>query len=358
MNKIDKQLLKRLMLIPSPSGYEDMIAKFIKAEVSNYVNEKNITIDHQKNVIVRIPGKTKKKVIIDAHSDTIGFLITNVNRWGTISIDYIGGGETTILSARHLSIMSEKGVVNAIVDKMHSHLTYDDSAETIWSIEDAELDIGIKDRDAILKLIQIGDPVVFTPDMRDLTDDYLTGYGFDDKAGCYMLIKAIQQIAKSKVKPDCELIFVFSAQEETGTSKLLPIVRREDPDLVIELDVTFGTDYSDMDSLEAVAGRCHLGKGVALYRGVDLDEKCYKLATKIAKANDIPFQVQAGCGNIGYTSLSMTGEGSGIKAMVFGIPLRGMHMPTEVINGKDLDSGSTLLAKFLKSRKLKDTLNG
>jgi len=356
MNKIDKQLLQRLMLIPSPSGYEDTIAKFIRAEVSKYVNPNIITIDHQKNVIVRIKGKTDKKVIIDAHSDTIGFLITNVNRYGSISIDYIGGGETTILSARHLNILTDKGIVNAVVDKMHSHLTYDDSAETIWSIEQAELDIGIKERDDILKLIQIGDPAVFTPEMRELTPNYFTGYGFDDKAGCYMLIKAIQQLVKSKIKPDCELIFVFSAQEETGTSKLLPIVRREQPNLVIELDVTFGTDYGDIDELEAVAGRCHLGKGVSLYRGVDLDEKCWKLATKIAKANDISYQVQAGTGNIGYTSLGMTGEGNGIKAMVFGIPLRGMHMPTEIINGKDLDTGSVLLAKLLKSKKLKEII--
>jgi len=353
MNKTDKQLLQRLMLIPSPSGYEDTIAKFIQAEVSKYVDPKNITIDHQKNVIVKIKGKGKKKVIIDAHSDTIGFLISNVNKFGAISIRYIGGGETTILSARHLNILTDKGVVTAVVDKMHSHLTYDDEAETIWSIEQAELDIGTKDRDEILKLIQIGDPVVFTPDMQELTPDYYSGYGFDDKAGCYMLIKAIQQITKSKVKTDADLIFVFSAQEETGTSKLLPVVRREQPDLVIELDVTFATDYLDVDALEVIAGRCHLGKGVSLYRGVDLDEQCWKLATDIAKENKIPYQVQAGEGDIGYTSLAMTGEGKGIRAMAITIPLRGMHMPTEIINGKDLDSGSDLLAKFLKSKKLK-----
>ena len=352
----DKQLLQRLMLIPSPSGYEDTIAKFIKAEVSKYVDEENIIIDHQKNVIVKIKGKTDKKVIIDAHSDTIGFLISNVNRFGKISIRYIGGGETTILSARHLCILTDNGVVNAVVDRLHSHLTEDESDETIWSIDQAELDIGIKNKEEILKRIQIGDPVVFTPDMRELTSDYYTGYGFDDKAGCYMLIQAIKQIMKSKQKPDTDLIFVFSAQEETGTSKLLPIVRREKPNLVVELDVTFATDYGNIDEMESVAGKCELGKGVSLYRGVDLDEKCFKLITDIAQKNKINYQVQAGEGNIGYTSLTMTGEGEGTKAMVMGIPLRSMHMPTEIIHSKDLDSGSNLLTKFLKSKKLKDII--
>jgi len=120
--------------------------------------------------------------------------------------------------------------------------------------------------------------------------------------------------------------------------------------------VTFATDYGNVDEIEREVGRCELGKGVSLYRGVDIDESCWELASNIAKTRKIPYQIQTCCGRIGYTSLEVTSEVEGIKALVWGIPLRSMHAPTEVININDLISGSKLLKYFLQSKKLKDII--
>lgn len=348
----DINILETLINIPSPSGYETQIAEYIKQELSKVLSCKNIVIDDQKNVIVKIIGKTDKTVIIDAHSDEIGFIITNVNRWGQISINYIGGGDSTILSARHLNILSQNGIVPAVVNRKHAHLVYDEDMENIYSPEQADVDIGIRDRDKIFKLIRIGDAVVYRPNFRKLQDNYYCGYGFDDKSGCFLLIETIKNIVKTKIKPDCNLIFVFSSQEETGNSKLIPVVRKYQPNLVIEADVTFATDYGEVDELEMKVGRCNLNEGIVLYRGVDLDENCWELATSIAENKKIPYQVQAGYGRIGYTSLEVTGEAKGVKALVWGIPLRNMHAPTEIINLNDLITGSKLLKHFLLSKKL------
>ena len=353
MNK-DLEILENLIKIPSPSGYEHYIAKYIKHELLKILSAEQIQIDKHHNVIVTIAGKSDKIVLIDAHSDEIGMIVTNVNRWGQISLQYIGGADNAILSARHLDIVTKHGTVNAVVNRKHSHLVTDEDDESIYAPEQADVDIGIRDREQILKTIQIGDPIVFRPNFRQLQGNFFTGYGFDDKAGCFLAIQTIKDIVKSKQKPEATLMFVFSTQEETGSSKLFPIVRKYKPSLVIEADVTFASDYSDVDMLEMEVGRCNLGQGIVLYRGVDIDEKCWDEAVRIAKQRKIPYQVQAvqGVVNAGYTSLAVSGEADGIKALIWGIPLRNMHCPTEIINLDDIYNGTKLLKYFLLSKKL------
>jgi len=351
-NLSNTALLESLLNIPSPSGYEKNIADFIYAYLSQFVSSNMIEIDKHNNVIVTFDNNADKTVLIDAHSDEVGFIVSNVDRWGSISLQYIGGGDSTILSARHLDILTNKGIVPAVVDRKHSHLVMDEDQENIYDPSDADVDIGIRDREKILKKIQIGDPVVYKSIFRELSSNFYTGYGFDDKSGCFLLIKSIERLIKSKIKSNVNIVYVFSTQEEIGKSKLFPIVHKIKPDLVIEADVTFATDYGQVDALEKEAGRCELGKGITLYRGVDVDEECFNLVTNIAKKKNIPYQVQASAGNIGYTSFEVANEGDGAKALVLGIPLRSMHAPTEMININDLLSGANLLTLFLQNKKL------
>ncbi len=346
----DIEILHELVNTPSPSGFERPIAEYISNLVKEFVTPSLITIDFQNNVIVQIPGRTNKTVLIDAHSDEVAFIITNVDRWGKISMQWIGGGCSTILSARNLRILTDNGIINAIVDRKHSHLIWDEDTENIYVPEDAEVDIGIKDRDKILKEVSIGDPVVFEPGFRHLTNDYYSAHGWDDKSGCFILLKTIEYL--STHQPECNLIFLFSAQEETCTSKIFPVLKKYKPDLVVEVDVTFATDYGEEDEMEREVGRCKLGKGLSIYKGVDIFKEGIELCEDIAKKNKIPYQIQATQGNIGYTSLITTDKNEGIRAMVLGIPLRNMHAPVEVLNYKDLISGSKLLNKFLNSKRL------
>lgn len=352
----DRELLENLLNIPSPSGYEKEIAEFIYAYLSQFLSSEQIEIDKYYNVIVKLNYDSDKTVLVDAHSDEIGFVINNVDRWGSISLQYIGSGDSTILSARHLNILTDNGIVNAVVDRTHAHLVGDEDSENIYDPADADVDIGCRDRDAILKKIKIGDPVVYQSQCRELTSKYFTGYGFDDKSGCFMLLKSIEQLVKSKVKPSVNVMYVFSTQEETGASKLFPVVHKYKPELIIEADVTFATDYGCVDALEKVAGRCELGKGITLYRGTSMDTESFNLVTEIAKKRKIAYQVQACNGSIGYTSVEVADEGDGAKALVFGILLRSMHCPTEIIHLDDLNSGAKLLTYLLQSKKLKALL--
>jgi len=354
MKKNKVKLLKSLIDIPSPSGFEEKIANFIQTELRQYLPKTRVKIDYQNNVVAVIKGTSDKVIMIDAHSDLIGFIVNNVDRNGLISLQYIGGGDTQILTARHLNILTDKGKLNAVVDRKHAHLVSDEDDEKIDDISEAQIDIGIRGRKQVLRKVKIGDPVVYKPLFNELSEDkklgqFFSGYGFDDKAGCFILMEAIKEIVKTKKKPYATLVFTFSAQEETGKSKAKPLVRKYKPDLFIEADVTFATDYGE-ESLEREAGRCELGKGIVLYRGVDIHKESFKLINNIARKNKIKVQYQACVGNIGYTSTEVSDYPT--RALVLGIPLRNMHTIVETINSKDLNYGINLLKHFCLSKSL------
>jgi len=351
------KLLEQLIRIPNPSGYEEQIAKFIQEQLIEYLPKKNVTIDFQNNVIATIEGTTDKTIMIDAHSDEIGFIVNNISAEGIISINYIGGGDSTILSARDLVILTDKGKINAVVDRKHAHLVDDEDDENIYSITEAPVDIGIRKKKQVEKLVKIGDPVVYRPSFNHLVGDFYSGYGFDDKAGCFILIEAIREIVTSGKKPNANLVFVFSSQEETGATKARPLVRKYKPDMFIEVDVTFATDYLDFNgSMEREAGRCHLGKGIVIYRGCDIDKESVKALNAIAIKNKIKIQYQASTGGIGYNSTEMAGENMGVRALILGIPLRNMHTPVETINTVDLNEAVKLLKHFVQYQKLEKLL--
>ncbi len=351
MQKNQIKLLESLVKIPSPSGFEEKIAEFIKHELLQYLPKTRVKIDSFNNVIATIKGTSNQVIMIDAHMDQIGFMVTNIGNAGAmdgiISMGQIGGGDNAILSARHLVILTDKGKVNAVVNRRHSHQVTDESKETLEYVEQAMVDIGLRGFRKVNSAVKIGDPVVYRPSFSQLRASYYSGSGLDDASGCFVLMATIKEIVKSKKKPIPTLIFTFSAQEETWGKKIRPLIRKYQPNLFIEVDVTFSSDWSDDEVDERVAGRCDLGKGIVLYRGLEIDKACFKLIKSTAKRHKIKVQYQASLGSIGYTAIEITHEGAGIKALVLGIPLRNMHTEVEVINLNDLHYGIQLLTSFL-----------
>lgn len=354
-NKID--LLQNLISIPSPSGFETPVVEFIKKELLKYLPKNKIKIDNQKNLIAIIDGKRKQSIMFEAHTDIIGFILTNIDSKGLISIQYIGEGDKQLLSARHLNILTSKGIVNAVINRKHAHLIDDEDNEKIDKISEAEVDIGVRGRKLVSRQVKIGDPIVYQPFFRKLSEDkkqglFATGRGFDDKSGVFILIETIKEIVKSKKKPEYTLQFVFSAREEIGNPPK-KIVRETKPSLFIGVDVTFATDYGD-NNLEKEVGRCELGKGIVIYRGVNIHNETVKLLGNIAKKNKIKVQYQASVGDVGYNATAMVDICD--RVIILSPPLRSMHTSVETINCKDLQYGINLLKHFCLNKELRKIL--
>jgi len=357
MRSSEIKVLQGLIETPSPSGFEEKIAEMIRNELLKYLPRNRVKIDEQKNVIAIIKGKSNKTIMVDAHSDQIGFIVNNIDKEGFISLQYIGDGDKSILSARNLIILTDSGRINAIVNRKHSHLIDDEGDESIGEMKDVIVDIGIRKKRSVKSKVKIGDPVVYKPHFSHLMESYYSGCGFDDKSGCFILIKTIKSIIKLKIKPVSTLIFTFSTQEEVGGQKFKPIINKYKPNLFIEVDATFATDWNDDDVLERESGKCKLGGGIVLFRGVDIDKKSLKLMASSARKNKIKIQYQASTGDDGTVNYYVSALNNGIKTLLIGVPLRNMHTSVEIINLKDLNYGSQLLTNFLLSKRINTIFN-
>lgn len=349
MRKQQLDLLRELVVTPSPSGFERRVAEFIAKQIP--AGGLSVEIDFQHNVIVVVPGETNDYVMIDAHLDQIGFIVNNIDDNGQISLLPIGGAEASIMSNKNLVILTEKGPINAVVNRKPAHQIENSEDEAIEAAHEALVDIGIRGDKAVRKIVEIGDPVIYKPMFEPLAGDYYTGSGLDDKVGCFVLIEVIRNILKAKEKPQNTLVFTFSSQEETGGRKCRPLLKRFGPSTFIGVDVTFASDWDEKSwDHERQVGRCVLGEGPVLYRGVDIDPTVVKWLRTDARKHRVPIQIQASTGDVGYTAAEVSNEAHGIRAMVFGIPLRNMHSAVEIVNTKDLMQCVKLLSASLVKR--------
>lgn len=348
---LDYSILKDMIEIPSPSGFEKKLADYIDNSISGIVRP---TVDFHNNLVYTIEGKNPKKtVMVDAHADQLGFLVNNIDKDGMISLCSIGGHDISLIRGRSVLIITDKEILNGVIDTKPIHLMESYSDEVPNNVTDVCLDLGIRKREKVEKYISIGDPVVLKPVYDNLLENYITGSGFDDKAGCFILLETIKALKKHKRKPEVTIKFVFSTQEEIGCFGSREVVRTSNPDLFIGVDVTHATDYPNVDEKEA--GRCTLGQGLAIAKGINIHRPAINLLESVAKRNKIPVQYFATDGtgtNAGYVSHVC----GGFKIVDLGIPLRNMHSPVEVLNKKDLENGVRLLTKFLISKRLSGVL--
>lgn len=354
MRKTQEKLLSSLIKIPSPSGFEDNLAFYIKKLLSNYIPKSKVTIDNHKNVVAIIPGTSNKTVMIDAHLDQLGFIVYNVDKDGYIALEALGGYDLSILRGRKVWIIPEnKGrPFEGVISTKHAHLiAWGEERELIPNKPtDLTLDIGIRGRKNVYKYLEIGDPVIIKPDCSHMVDDYYSGAGFDDKAGVYIMIETIKALMRTRKKPIPTLIFTFSSQEEIGCKGAKEMVRRFSPLLYIGIDVTCSTDCYSVEEREA--GKCNLGQGMVIIKGVNIHRPSLKLMQSIARINKIKVQYQATAGDECTNASTVANELDGIKILDLGVPCRHLHSPVEVINSRDLNYGIRLLQSFLLSRKL------
>lgn len=349
------KLLESLIKIPSLSGYEEKLALYIQKELSKYVPKSRIKVDHYNNVTVTIKGRSEKVVMIDAHLDQVGFVIQDIDILGYVSVQEVGGVDKDIVQGRPVIIQSYKGKnINGVIDKKPIHYLADDETTRPDKHTDlsVNLDIGIRKGKNVGSYIRVGDPVLFKPDFSHMLEDYYYGYGFDDKVGCFMLMEIIKEIVTKNIKPYPTLIFSFSAQEETGNTGAKMLLKRHNPCVFIELDVTTATDVDAEEVFEREVGRCDLGNGIVLYRGVGIDHQVLQALERTGKQCRAKFQYQATNGMIGYTSEYLMNDSSTMRIATVGVPLRNMHTPVEVLNMKDVKNGISLLKNFLIGTRL------
>jgi putative aminopeptidase FrvX len=323
-------MLKELSELHGVSGDEHLVSDYIKNAISGHVAE--ITEDDYGNLIVRKGNPARPRIMLAAHMDEVGFMITGIEKTGLLKFKTIGLSPQVVPGKR---VIIGKNKVPGVIGNKPIHHSKKEDLEKIQEIKTLSIDIGADSKETALKIVEIGELGTFDTDFRE-QDDVIYGKAFDNRLGCFMLVQMI-------LRTDLPIYCVFTVQEEAGLRGARIAAYRVSPDLGIAVDTTSSGEWpSDKD----VPLYPELGKGPAVTitdSSLICDRNLVRLIEKTADDHNLPYQIKRPMiGGTDAGPIHLTREG--IPSAVVAVPARYIHSPLSIASKKDVDTGIMLLS--------------
>ena len=324
-----KSLIKELTEITGPSGYEEIIRDFVIDQIKDHVD--TFMVDNLGNLIVRKGKKESngKVIMLAAHLDEIGIMVTHVDPNGFARFSTLGGVYPRNLTGGRVRFLNG-----------HAGIIGMEPGGTIKSVPDISkmyVDFGVSSKKDCP--VGIGDVACFERTFTDL-GDRLVAKAMDDRVGIAILIELLKI---TKTGPN-EIVGVFTTQEEVGTRGAAGAAFEVQPDIGIAIDVTITGDTPNANLMEV-----GLGKGPAIKikdSGMISDPKVVQWMVETAKQAKIPFQREIlAAGWTDARAIQLSGEG--VPVGCISIPCRYVHSPSEMIDINDVKNAIKLLTKLL-----------
>lgn len=328
--------LSELSGMSGPSGFEHNVAEHAAELMRPFADE--VRIDRLNNVIGirRSKRQDAKKLLLSAHLDEIGFMVTKIED-GFLRFRTVGGIDERVLPAREVTVLTDPPIFG-VIGALPPHLQTKEEMEVPLPVDKLSIDIGLTQEEAE-KLVKIGTPVVFREKALMLREPYFSGKAMDDRA-CFAILLRTLELLKDK-ELEVELIIQGSSQEELGARGAGVGAYAMMPDFAVAVDVTHG------QTPDAPKDRTFkLGGGVPISLGPNTNRRLAKTLIKLAKANEINWQPEVMEGNTGTDAWPMQVVQKGVATVVVSLPLRYMHTAAETINLEDFESAAKLLAEL------------
>jgi endoglucanase len=323
---------------PGVAGDEVQAAELALSYLKNYTADCYIK---NGNVIGNFGRRENGRphILIDAHIDQIGFVVTYITDEGFLKISNCGGIDTRILLAQQVTVYGTKPV-SGIICSIPPHLENGADEEKVPKISDICIDVGMTKTEAE-KIISFGDKIVYSVKSKKLLGDRITGISLDDRCGVAALLYAAELLQGKEL--GCSYSIMFSTQEEVGERGAKIGAYDINPDIAIAVDVSFALTADDS---EVKCG--YLGKGCMIGFAPSLDREMSERMVQLAKDRKIPYQIEVMNGTTGTNADRFSVNRSGSKAVTLSIPLKYMHTPVEVISEADVISTAKLIAAYIE----------
>lgn len=340
--KITKEnILKDLLMTPSPSGSEQPIIKKMAMFLKDYIDE--LTIDNYGNLIaLKYGANSNKKLMLAAHADEVGMMVTHIDNNGFLSFQEIGGIDTNLLPGQRVEIHNQQGVVTGIIGKKPIHLQDRDVKAKDYDAEDLWIDIAAKDKEEAESKVEVGDYITYQTQPVVLQHDVWTSKALDDKVGLLTLVEVAK--ALDGKQPAMDVYFVASVQEELGARGIRTAALGINPDYGIAIDVTHATDYPTCSPQKS--GEIKVGNGIVIAKGPNINKTIGRKLIDLAKQQNIKYQIEPIARPTGTDANFMQVSGTGVKTALLSIPCRYMHSPNEIVSLVDVNEGVRLLTHF------------
>ncbi len=334
------EILKKLCNLDGTSGDERTVRDFIISEIKDYCEYKT---DNLGNIIAFKKGKNRplKKVMLDAHMDEVGLIISSVTADGFLKFKTVGGIDVSALMFRSVKI---NGKLNGVIGGKPIHLIDAEQRKKLPKEDSLYIDIGASSKEEALKFVSLGDRAVLCGEYEE-NGEYIISKALDDRVGCAVLIKLIKEFQ------EYDFYGSFSVQEEVGLRGAKVSAFAINPDSAIVLEGTTAYDIAGVSDEKLV---CKLGGGPAVSfmdRATVYDREYYNAALN-SSVKCQPKSAVTGGNNSGAIHLSR----EGVRTVALSLPCRYIHSSSSVANKqdfKDLFELSSLILQGICSGEIK-----
>lgn len=336
-----RETLEALCSINGPSGFERPVAEKAAELLQPFMDE--TYLDRFGNAVgIRRCGKPgAKKLLLDAHLDQIGLMVTGMED-GYLRFCTIGGVDPRMLPDRELMILTEPPVLGVIACLPPHVQTTEDYNKSI-PVSELWIDVGFS-QEEVIKRIPIGTPAVFQSTMLGLGESQLSGKSMDDRSCFVALLRTAELLSEKEL--DVDLIILGSTREEISGAGARVGTFALAPDCCVAVDVTHGKTPDAPASKNRVfdlKGGPVIGIGPSMTRW--MTARMIETATKV----ELPYQLEAMAGHSGTNGWHMQTVREGIATSVVSLPLKYMHSPIETLDIGDVESVARLLAAFTEN---------
>jgi tetrahedral aminopeptidase len=331
------KLLKTLCEAPGLPGAEGPVKEIIKKEFGTLTKE--VTEDALGNIIAHIPGKGPK-LVLDAHTDEVGFMVNHIDSNGFIRLTSLGGMDPRVFYGQRLTIWGKRPLLG-MVAAVPPHISKTGNNKEVPEVEDCVVDLGLV-ADKVKKLVSVGDVISFNAPFEE-TEDAVISKAIDDRVGLFVMLEALKQ----KPKLGCDLYLTATVQEEVGLRGARVIVPVYEPDYVVALEGTVAMDLPGVTEYKTLANILK-GPEIRLSDRFLVAHRPFSyFIMDIAKKKKIPYQVTVKkAGSTNATAMQVTGKGS--RAAVVSVPVRYLHSPSCLAYKTDIEDTIKLIYSLLE----------
>ncbi len=333
--------LKELTELSGVSGCEYEVRNYIKNKLNDIGCEHYV--DKLGNIIAHNKGKKNKTIMIAAHMDEVGLIVSHIDSDGFIKFQAVGGIDQRILNSKIVLVGNNK--IPGVIGSKAIHLMSAEERGTSLPIDKLYIDIGTYSKAETEKLVDIGDYIVFKSNYVEFGDGLIKAKALDDRAGCSALLEVLS------MKLDADFYGVFTVMEEVGCRGAQTAAFALEPDYAIVLE---GTVCADMPEIKDYSKVTRIGMGAALSimdNSTLYDIEEVRKVENIAMQNNISYQFRtSSAGGNDAGPIHKTKDGA--KAVAVSVPCRYIHSPASVASINDYNSVVSLTkALILENQK-------
>lgn len=344
MESID--VLRALSEIVGPSGFEDLVRDEITKLVEPCVDETRV--DTLGNLIATKRGTGDKVLMLDAHMDEIGFMVTWIEEGGFLRFTTIGGWDARIVPAHAVTIRTDNDTfVRGMIGTAPPHILRPEDRDRPFRLEDLFIDVGARSADEVREMgIRIGSPAVISYGFEQLGEDVVMGKALDDRAGCAVVVRALEELQNTET--EYTIVAAFTVQEEVGLRGAQTAAFHIDPDIAIALE---GTIAADMPGVPPARQPTRQGLGPSIRimdSGMIGMPRVIRALSETAEANSIRYQYQVPAPG-GTDAGAIHRSRAGVLAGAVSLPCRYIHSPYATLRLSDFEEAVRLIAAFSRS---------